>query len=317
VAQQYRVNEEEGRWEIVKPIARTKVIATSGDRHFETTTADDGKYSFSGIPPGKYTVHIIMPDKLSPVEDENVEVHNQGCAEIDYRTFTDGRIIGRLLNTEGRSAGVQTIDLKPVRTDGKNVRSLYAISDSDGSFEFKDLPPGRYIMAINLNDAPSKDLPYPKTFYPASTDESEAKVFVLEEGQHIANVEFRLPPPLIERQVTGVIVWPDGRPAVGAEVSMNEVKSDRLAGWYVKTDSKGHFTLNGYEGLHYRVQATIPADPNWKPESGQAVILLATKSLEVAPSEKSDPVRLVIETDSSGSKRTKTVLGSRPSRPRA
>ncbi|HEX8335203.1 MAG TPA: hypothetical protein VF621_00655 [Pyrinomonadaceae bacterium] len=44
----------------------------------------------------------------------------------------------------------------------------------------------------------------------------------------------------------------------------------------MKTDRSGRFKLEGYEGLLYRVEACIPADPDWKPESGRGVELLAS-----------------------------------------
>src|SRR5262245_29717471 len=280
-AQRYTVDLENGAWKPAGPIAGAVVVASSGERRFETMTSGDGHYNLSGLSPGRYTVRVTLPPKLSPNEDKTVEVRDRGCAEINYRSVIDGRIIGGLLDAQGRPQSIKTVNLLSVESVAEAFRPLWAITNEDGNFHFTNLPPGKYILGINIGDAPSEKLPYRKTFYPSTSDKSKAEVLSLSEGQHLVGIDFRLPQPLTARMIKGTVVWPDGRPAVNAEVSLKEIESGRLAGWYTKTDDKGHFELSSFEGIQYTITATIPADPNWDPDSGKAVELLVTREVQI------------------------------------
>lgn len=306
-ARRYTVNLETGGRDEAGAITGAKVTATSGGRSIEEVTGGDGGYSFKGLAPGKYTVRVTLPPHLSPQEEQRVEVHDRGCARIDYRAVVDGRIIGRVLDSRGQSPGSITLDLLPL-AEGKQLRALWAITESDGSFVFKDLPPGRYVLGVNVGDAPDKDMPYKTTFYPSASEQSAAEIISLGEGQHVTGVVFHLPQPLASRALTGVVVWPNGRPVTRGEVSLTEVASGRPAGMDAKVDRLGCFSIQAFEGVKYRLRASTPADPNWDPDSGRGVALLVSPEVEVMPSAKTGPVRLVIDTANDGVRRTTTVL---------
>ncbi|MCI0488830.1 MAG: carboxypeptidase-like regulatory domain-containing protein [Blastocatellia bacterium] len=293
------------------PIAGATVVASSSERLFEAVTGGNGKYSFSGIPPGKYTVRVTLPPKLSPIEEETVEVHDRGCAEINYNAVTDGRISGRLLDAQARPLKSKSVSLLPIGRGGEPLRPLWAFTEEDGSFQFKNLPPGRYLLGVNIAEAPDEKLPYKKTFYPSTPVQSKAEVFLLGEGQHLTGIDFRLPSPLIARTIQGQVVWPDGRPAVKAEVRLEDLESGRSAHWPAKTGTDGRFTFSGFEGVTYKMVATIPADPNWNPDSGNPVALLVSNAVEFTPSAQTKPVRLIINVDGDGIKRTRSTIGPR------
>ena len=56
------------------------------------------------------------------------------------------------------------IDLADSTVTALSIVSRFTLSD--GSFEFADLPPGDYLLGVNLRDAPPSRTPYPKTIYP-------------------------------------------------------------------------------------------------------------------------------------------------------
>lgn len=293
VARRYRINLETGGWDAQEPIAGAKVIATSGEHQRVESTDADGNYHFKELPPGKYTVRVILPPNLSSQAEQEVEVSEHGCARIDYRAVLDGRISGKVIDARGQSPGIVTVDLLPLET-GKQLRALWDVTESDGSFGFKDLPPGQYVLGVNIGDAPDDDLPYKTTYYPSTSEQGAAEIFKLDRGQHLTGLEFRLPPPLNRRAITGVVVRPDGKPVTRGEVSLTEVASNRPAGRDAKTDGEGRFSIQAFEGVRYKVSASVPADPNWDPDSGQGVELLVSPELEITVSAQSMPVRLVI-----------------------
>jgi hypothetical protein len=181
IAQKFAVDLETGDSDEGKPIAAATVTIRNGDQERSTETGADGKYRFTGLSPGKYSVRIAMPPKLSPQNDREVEVHDRGCAWIDYVARLDGRVRGKLIDARGNSPGVQTVDLLPIIGD-KKLRGLWAITDEAGNFEFKDLPPGRYVLAVNLDDAPDEDQPYQTTYFPFTSELSTARVLTIGEG---------------------------------------------------------------------------------------------------------------------------------------
>lgn len=307
VARRYSINLETGEWNEASGISGAKVTAISGERHVEEVTNNDGSYRFKGLAPGKYTVRVTLPSNLTPQQEQTVEVHDRGCAQIDYRAVVDGRISGRLINAHGRGMETATVDLLPVMP-GKGTRAMWAITESDGRFEFKNLPPGRYILGVNIGDPPEEEMPYQTTYYPSTSEQSKAQVIILGEGQRLANIKFQLPPPLKRRAITGVVIRDDGKPVVQGEVSLTEVASDRPAGMNAKVDARGRFSIEAYEGVRYKVRASVPVDPNWDPNSGQPVGLLVSPEVEVTPSLQSKPLRLVIETVGDGIKRSRGGL---------
>ncbi|MET0647277.1 MAG: carboxypeptidase regulatory-like domain-containing protein, partial [Pyrinomonadaceae bacterium] len=316
LAQRYTVDlEKHGAREPAGPIEGALVVATSGGSRQEVMTGGDGRYRLSGLAPGKYTVRVTLPEKLSPFEQRVVEVHDRGCAEVNISAVTDGRVAGRLLDARGLPLKGKSVDLLPIGRDGKPLPRLWEFTEDDGSFIYKQLPPGRYILAVNTFDAPDEDMPYRKTFYPSTADESAAEVINVGEGQHLSGIEFRLPPTLAPREMTGTVVWSDGSPVAGAEVSYTEVVSGRLVHLGLKTDDDGRFKLQGYEGLRYRVAATIPSDPDWEPDSGRGVELLTAPEVEVSPTAQTAPLRLVIELRDDRARKTQGVGPNRDPSP--
>lgn len=313
-AQRFSVNLKSGDWDEAGGVAGARVTAVSGGQRLEALTDGDGRYSFKGLSPGKYTVSVVLPANLSPQEEQTVEVHGQGCAEVDYRTVLDGRVAGKLVDASGKSPSTVVVNLLPVGMQDP-FRAMFDVTDEDGSFEFRNLPPGRYLLGINLGDAPDEELPYKSTYYPSTNDRAAAKVFELGEGQRLSGIEFRLPPPLVSRAVTGVVVWPDGSPVEGGKVNLTEVASGQPAGWGVKLDDHGRFSVPAYEGVLYKIHANVPADPDWKPESGETVTLLSSAEVEVTPAADSAPLRLVINVEDDGVRRTRRVVRAAPSSP--
>jgi hypothetical protein len=308
-AERYQVEIATHDWTDKRPIANAKVIVTSGSIVKETMTGGDGRYRFSGLLPGPYTVEIQFSPELSPQRLRQVEVLDRGCAEINYYATLDGRIQGRLVDQAGKRGGIATVDLVPLVSIGeKRPRRFWTISDERGDFEFKDLPPGQYIMGLNVGDTPDQDDPYQTTYYPATHDPNAATIFTLGAGEKISGIELRIPPALTERAITGEVVWPDGRPAVKAWVELTDMLSDHSAGFGIKVDSRGHFSAPAFEGVRYRIHAEIPADPNWDPDSRQSVGLLVSPEQEITPNPAAPSLQLVIDVAGDGTARAQTVL---------
>ena len=71
-----------------------KVVATSGDQTFETTTDKDGNYSFTNLPAGTWTVKITAPDNYGGTREKQVTVPKgeEGVANFPLTTIQEIRM---------------------------------------------------------------------------------------------------------------------------------------------------------------------------------------------------------------------------------
>jgi hypothetical protein len=81
------------------------------------------------------------------------------------------------------------------RNEGFPREGQVKFSNTSGEFEFSILPPGDYLLGVNLN-RPQSGPPYPPTYYPGTTNRNEARLIHIGEGSVQDNVDLALPPAL-------------------------------------------------------------------------------------------------------------------------
>jgi len=285
-----RQNDSQGSSHRETPLKGIAVSIEGQGKGFEAITDDDGKYHVSGLEPGRYRVEANLPDSLVSRDGFEVEVSDRGCAEMDIWTRWNGRISGRVTDAEGHPVPDIQVDL--VFADGeRRLRFANMVNgDKEGRYELTDIPPGRYLLGLNLNSFSPTDSPYPRTYYPGASDLAHATIIEMGEGQKLSNYDLRLPPKLIERLIKGVVLWPDGRPAVGANVYLEEVGTGPSLSGGVEVDQEGHFSLKGYDGVEYAVFAYTELNGDGKRMFRQ----MHAEPVEVVATEKPEPVQLVI-----------------------
>lgn len=254
------------------------VILTGGGTTRRTTTAADGRYEFRGVPAGRYTVELITPQTQLAGGSRNTELADpRGCASVDFWIMSNGRVALRVLKPSGEPASNLTLDVVEFDSLVERDRFPHAQrmrTDADGFAETKGLRPTRYVIGINVTQAPDASQAYPRMFYPGVTDVAGARVLDLNYGERAELEPMILPEPLVPQAITGVVLWPDGSPAARASVS---VSMDRAThglslqlGTAVSTDAQGRFTFRAYRGQTYRVSATVDVrgiSEQWRAES--------------------------------------------------
>ena len=153
--------------------------------------------------------------------------------------------------------------------------------ENDGSFRFKSVAVGEYYLALNPHNEPpdETDAPYPGTYYPNAADASAATKIVVTAGVKLENLTLRLGSSWKGRDVTGKVVWPDGRPAQGAHIYL--YYDNRFARW-IKLDEKGRFSFKVYGDFKYAISAEV-----WRPNPG--------KSERLSLTEKSTGLKLILQ----------------------
>jgi len=239
---------------------------------FETKTDDQGRFRLDGLAPGKYKLHLVMPDAYGMEYDflrsESDLKITAGCwgAQIDFRVAINGGISGRIYDAQGNPVGEQVeINLVTLASADNPLASIEKRSEYTnklGQYEFDRLPPGQYLMGISIAGVPNRDTPYPKLYYPASIERDGAKVINLGKGEKLENFDIHLLPALTREKITGTVYLKDGRPAAKAHVEVydSEKPEENVWGLDVETDAEGRFSINSLKGRRYKVRAYLSED---------------------------------------------------------
>jgi hypothetical protein len=212
-----------------------------------------------------------MRDVSRPMAGMTIVIEGQNNR---FEIVTDG---------EGRPASGMKIELISAEPPEEYIYryGLWAYVNQEGRYEFEQVPPGRYLLGINIEWAPTGGRPYPRTYYPGVFDPSEARVIVLGEGTRMESFDISLPPKFATRYIWGQIVWPDGSGAEGAEISYGFSPSDGKAeSSHTESYMDGRFTISALDGLIYLITARAGS--------------LSTKQVEVKASENMEMIKLVL-----------------------
>jgi hypothetical protein len=257
-------------WRTSTPLSGI-TVKIAGNRTFDAVTDAEGRYELSGLQAGKYKVYAEVPDFYyrGAYWVREIEIADRGCSQENFIAENDSKITGRVLKPDGTGLAKAKVELIPVDAEDASVGRFGLDQDyanEEGEFKLVQVAPGRYLLGVNITSSPDKESPFPRTFYPGTTDRSKAVVLEIGLGQKLPNLDIHLPDSLPEFVVRGFVIWPDGNLAAGVDVYIEDVN---YPGWCVngcsqKTDAQGQFELRGYSGRNYRVVSTAErnADKN-------------------------------------------------------
>jgi hypothetical protein len=277
-------------------IAGYTVTLSDGQRTRAAITGADGGYAFDGIPAGNYVVSLQLP----PTEDAGGPhtaslADPRGCAVANFYVWPDGRMRVRLVDHAGRPKPGVRIDILNLDAGSDAETAWWPHSfetDEQGWAELRELRPRRYLLAVNGQYPPTSKTPYPTTYFPGVTAREQATTISLGLGERVELGDWVLPVSLLERRITGVVQWADGRPAAGAHVLVDASKTGGWRYWMAAgnvsatTDAEGRFSITLLDGVPYEVFAYG--------EVGERRVQVRTPRVELTPSEGTRPLKLVI-----------------------
>jgi hypothetical protein len=177
-----------------------------------TSTRADGSYELTGLPPGRLRIAASLPSQFEPPQPGTVVIADtNGCAEADIAGRIDGRIRGQLLDEGGRPArgiGVQLADATAARAGAVPLRTMNALADEQGTFEFRYVNVGRYVVGVGLEGYLRPGKLHRRRFYPNAIDADTATVVTLGAAQQLQLPTFRLAPLPSDRVITIVVNAP-------------------------------------------------------------------------------------------------------------
>ena len=239
------------------PLPDVVVKISSEDGQVITAITDKkGEFIVKQLKPGKYKVEPYFPaNYTSEHKFADVNVDDRGTASVGFEAYIDGRVLGRVVDTEGNRFNNIFLQME---AEGKSVYG-HSVSD-DGEFEVKGAPPGEYVLYFEMEGKDySQRKPY---YYPGTFEREKATVIRVGLGEKVEGLEFRLPPGALVRTVEGEVVWKDGTPAANVQVMLLCPQSSATDGYRIEfspttttTNEQGRFRLEGFTNQTYWIEA--------------------------------------------------------------
>ena len=234
-------------------------ISLSGNgRTWRTTTDARGRYEFSQIPVGRYSIAVGLHagQRAYGLPPDIEIVDTRGCASANFGLGGTGSVSLQVLNSDREPAsGIQLelIDADTLQNPLPSYRG--ARTDASGRITFTEIPPGRYVVVLNLRTPPSAAQPYWRFFHPGTSDVTSATYLSVATGLHVEAEPLILPAPLSSIVLKGSVSWPDGTAARSVFVTALPVNTVHFAA-DTRSDSTGQFSLPLLEGVSYTITAT-------------------------------------------------------------
>lgn len=270
------------------PVEGVFVLAQGPSGNASAWTDAKGRYELR-LPPGKYEVSASPPAQYSSrYLRQPMELRDpRGCFVADFHLRFDGRVAGTLRSPgDAGGAALELIPVEAVTRSGL-VETVKTTSEANGSFEFIEVPPGRYLLATGFSRPMDASVMFPTTYFPGTPDVNDARVIEVAGGERVRLEEMTLPPPRRPVRLTGQVLYSDGRPAAGVHVSLADGRtSRRQVAVGIATEADGTFSFTVHEGLEYVANAST-----WDAEIRRS---LAVRSMPFTASAGMAPLRLVL-----------------------
>jgi len=199
-----------------KPLRRARVTLTAPELAGEprnTSTDEDGRYEFTELPAGRFTLRVRRggylplaygqrrpreaPKPLQLLDREVVD-------HVDLALPRMAVITGRVLDDAGDPMeGVNVHAVRIMFRDGQRrlvpVGAVQNRSDDDGEFRLTGLTPGTYYVVAETRDTwtVARDtvkqvMGFAPTYFPGTTQLSDARRLTVQVGRRINNVDFSM-----------------------------------------------------------------------------------------------------------------------------
>jgi protocatechuate 3,4-dioxygenase beta subunit len=252
-------------------------VRTDSSGRFHIAAVAAGRFSITAFSPGAVSPGDMnfggMPGKTLNVSDgENVD-------NIDLALKPGGVITGHVTNSQGRPLVDERVTLNRIDREGRPQQfygSPYSFdiynTDDRGVYRIYGLPEGRYRISVGYSQAPGSiafiqgRTFYPMTYYPDTTDESQAKVIEVTEGDEATNIDITVGESKRSYDIYGRVVDEGGQPVAGVAISYGSFRDGRLAASGSngeRSRANGEFRLIGVLPGKYGVFARSDGDSDY------------------------------------------------------
>jgi hypothetical protein len=226
-------------------------------------TDENGRFNFTGVAAGRYSVSALAPGYVSP-DDTNFAFHGktlilaagEKVENVDLEIKRGGVIAGKVTDSQGRPVIEETVSLSRLDANNRPQESYFYNLNNDmyqtddrGFYRIYELPEGRYQVSVGYAESPgsatitSRREFYPRVFYP--------KPIKVGEGSEATNIDITVTDPKQTHDVYGRVVDAGGgQPVAGVEVAIGGLSRDgsytsSYAGDVAQSGQNGEFGLFG------------------------------------------------------------------------
>jgi hypothetical protein len=208
------------------------VTISSEQRTVETTTNGDGVYEVYDLPPAKYRVDIAVPPNLKihfPLvtgaatrdpssRQPEAELSEGKGVSIGFVLMEDNRVSGHVFGPEGAAMRDVCLELEPAMSPPKINLAPRACTNKEGRFSIETVPSGEYFIVANRLGRMTAAVPFPTMDFPGTTARQKATKVTLHSGDHVENLDFRVPTLAKTIRLAGRLLFSDGLPASDSQV---------------------------------------------------------------------------------------------------
>jgi hypothetical protein len=226
------------------------IVAVGEGFRYQVLTNAAGSAMFAGLRPGDYVFHSESDGEIA--DDPKVHVYAKGC--LDVYLFRALRINGRVTRPNGLPAARVEVQVRSVQGLAENG----AVTGPDGRYELRFNRAGEYYLGVNLNHTATRDMPFPRWFYPGTKDQAMAATIHFSGKPESRTYDFSLPDPQPERVIDGIVLKAGGQPMPRAVISVLDASETFIAQAIAGPD--GRFALRVFSGVPYRLHAVWPGN---------------------------------------------------------
>src|SRR3984957_8607751 len=246
------------------PLPNIKLKLRSRDDRFATSTGPDGVYSFYDVHAGEYQYTADLPARFEFTQKTlkgglpPFRIPSGACYEYNVSALPTGKIRGGVLGPNGKPLQLASVELYRADRYDNSKPGLWAFQGDNGKFEFDHIGQGEYILVFNRMNRQDPNSPFPRSFYPGVTDQSETKIIRMKDGEQLLNANIKLQDGFPTRKLKVQLKWQDGRPLGEVTVKAEAQEGGNPAARKL-ADGAYEFTL--LESAHYTFSAWEDLDP--------------------------------------------------------
>jgi hypothetical protein len=202
------------------PLGNIKLKLRSKDDRFSSSTGPDGAYTFYDVHAGEYSYTADLPARFEFTQKTlkgglpPFRIPSGACYEYNVNALPTGKIRGTVLGPDGKPLTLASVELYRADKYDNDRPGLWGFQGGAkfSGFEFDHIGAGEYLLVFNRTDRKDPNSPFPRSFYPGTSDQTEAKIIKLKDGQQLLNANIKLRAGYPTRRVKVQLKWQDGRP---------------------------------------------------------------------------------------------------------